>query len=327
MFIKKQKSSLRLFFVPACLLIFLFIPENILCEEVSEESETHSEENAFQKNWLDRIHDYVEDGVQGSAVWFDNFFGTERSEEESPPETFIRWKGDFVLREGEDFKFKRRFHFDFKLPKLENRFRLILTSEREDDLTEIKPPDIVDADYDSRDLKLRFNAIDLFKKNFHIDVAWLNIKGRFRYTHPLTEKSNARFTQTLFLDEDDGLGETTRFDLEYLMNSTKFVRWSTSGTYSEESSGLDWGSAVVYYQQLSSRNAISFRVGTSGETDPESVITNYNVGFQFRRSFYRRWIFYEIEPEYNWPRHENGSHVPQWKITFRLEVQFGIENS
>ena len=279
-------------------------------------------EKPRKMNWLDDLHAYVNNGVYDSAVWFDNFFSEDRSEEESLAGTFIRYRLDFILNEGESLDLKRRLHFDVKLPRAEDKLRLVFTSEKTDELSEIKARDIADSGYRQGSLKLRYNAVEKLLENFSINIGWIDLTLRYRYLHPFNETTSARFTQTGFWDNDDGFGGTTRLDLECWPKKTRLLRWSTSSKYAEETRGLEWASALTYFEQISPRNGLTFNIGLSGITEPESEIDNYNISCSFRRNFYRRWLFYEIRPEYNWPLQEDGIRDSLWRITLRFEIQF-----
>ena len=61
-------------------------------------------------------------------------------------------------------------------------------------------------------------------------------------------------------------------------------------------------------------------VGADGKTEPYDFVKNYKVGARFRRQAYRDWLFWEIEPSYNWRIDESYfDREGAWRIELRLE--------
>ena len=271
---------------------------------------------------IDKLHDGFTGNIHKSALWFDRFFGEERTEEEGQPGIFIRWRSDFEWKEGGDVIYRRRIHANFTLPNATEKLRLVFTGEKENNLSDIHIDDTLDAGYEKEKLKFRYNFLDSITKRINIDVGAWTVKLRYRNEYEFYNDKLFRFTQSVFWDDSERFGETTRIDLERRIDDSSLLRWSTSGTYSETSEGLEWGSAVSYFCQISSRNALSFDLSVAGVTEPVSVVQNYRAAIRFRRNFYREWLFYEIEPEIDWPRDDDGNRDSVMAITFRLEVQF-----
>ncbi len=48
---------------------------------------------------------------------------------------------------------------------------------------------------------------------------------------------------------------------------------------------------------------------------------NYKLGFLFRRQVYRKFLFIELEPAYNYRRREfEDTRGGVWSLVFRLEI-------
>src|SRR5690606_37975538 len=75
-------------------------------------------------------------------------------------------------------------------------------------------------------------------------------RGRGRHTWELTEETQARFTQTVFWEREDGLGTSSRADWEWLPSRNAMVRLTGRGTVAENIDGLDWRFALVGFRQL-----------------------------------------------------------------------------
>ena len=61
-------------------------------------------------------------------------------------------------------------------------------------------------------------------------------------------------------------------------------------------------------------------VGADGQTEPYDFVKNYKVGVRFRRQAYRDFLFWEVEPSYNWRIDEPYfDREGAWRIELRLE--------
>jgi hypothetical protein len=305
-------------------------------EEADSKYDPCMGEEGYQDSWLDRTQAFLTRKLCEPAVWFDNFFGSERTVEEGQPGTFVRWRIDFRLMEDEDFDIRNQINASVSLPKASRRLKLILAGETAKDPTDVLPDDTTDPAFDTEEddeqlrIGLHLDALDTPKSKFSINgnVRFKIplepfVRARYRYTHPIGNKALARFTQTGYWEDPEGFGEITRVEFERLLTPYTLLRWSSSGTYSEVSTGLDWGSELVWFHQITPEKAVSVNVATSGVTRPSVDINRYRIGTRFRTNFYRRWLFYELEPEVSWLKTENGDFDFVSALTFRVEVQFG----
>lgn len=287
--------------------------------------------------WLDRTHDYLaRNAICEPVVWFDSFFGDERFEEESLPTSFVRWRNDFRWDERDGFEYRTQLLSSIHLPKATRKLRLIITGESDENITEIIPEELGEIggagrDEDNRlDVGLRYTVIEKPKSSFNLQASVRFdfplepfARARYRYTHPLSDRSLARLTQTLFWEREDGFGETTRLDLERLLDERTLLRWANAATFSESTDGVEWGSNLGWFRQFDLKTAVNVDVGAEGETRPDYEVTNYRITARYRRNFYRPWLFYELVPEVYWPLDEDTDERDTvTAFTLRLEVQF-----
>ncbi|MDX8411891.1 MAG: hypothetical protein R8K46_08520 [Mariprofundaceae bacterium] len=293
-------------------------------------------EEGYRDSWLDHTHAYLSRKLCEPAVWFDDFFGDERSEQEGRPSSFVRWRNSATWTEGDGLEYRTRFSANVRLPKIERRLRLIISGETRDDPTEVLPDDPVDPGFELDPEVSRLNVglrYDLLERpryklslgsgvrlRFPVDPY---ARIRFRYTHPMGDVSLLRLIQTGLWRKDDGFSETTQLDLERALSESTLLRWGNSGTYGEITDGLNWASQVSLLHQFSDKTAISLDVGASGVTEPGFEVSNYRAGMRFRQNFYRKWLFYELEPSASWPKDvlKNGRNA-SYAMTFALEFQF-----
>ena len=288
------------------------------------------------ETWLDRSHSYMLQRLCEPAAWFDGFFGEDRALEVTPVGTFFRFRNSVLWDETEGTSLGMQIRANIVLPRISERVRLLVS--RDEDLTGEfgDGPPVGDPDDRTR-LGLRFLATERARSRFDIDGtvrvsgSSLNprVRGRYRYVQGLSEHTLGRATQSVFWEREDGVGTTSRLDWEWLPDRDRLVRWTGQGTWSEASSGVDWQTSVVAFQQLDSRTALRGEIGAFGFTHPGFDVEEYFVALRYRRQFLRHWLFWEIQPERAWPRDfDTGeSRRADWRLTFTLEVQFENESA
>jgi hypothetical protein len=321
--------------------LLVSLPAGAEADDTDEDSDTAAEiervveiscrdEQGRPESWLDRTHSYLNERLCEPAAWFDGFFGDSRAEEETPVGSFFRVRNSLIWDEDQKFHNEIRLSANISLPRVSDRVRLLISRgvSIDDDLE--GDPRSSDDDEQTR-LGVRLLLAGMGETQFDVDgtvkvnTRGLNprVRARVRRTLGLTDATQARFTQTAFWERDEGLGTTTRADWEWLPSDVALVRLTGGGTFSEDSSGVDWRAGLVGFRQLNRRTAIRSELGAFGHTRPDADIEEVFVNFRFRRSFLRDWLFYELQPEYAWPLDEDtGQRRSDLRFYLTLEVQF-----
>jgi hypothetical protein len=285
------------------------------------------------QQWLDVTRNHLARSLNTSAVWFDSFFGDRRSDEERA-RTLLRVTLESRYREDENFEVSPRVHADIRLPALDERLNLILSGRTEEDTLDPMTPDegaLIEPrreDDNPVDVGLRYTFAEELRQHTSL-TAGLRVRapiepfvrGRYRYLRPLGEQSQLRFTQTLFWQDSEGVGETTRLDLEHRLQPGDLLRWTVSGLYSESSDGLEWRTGADWFRRLSGERALNLGLSVTAVTEPTAEVDTYRAHLRYRSNILRPWLFYEVEPELRWPRDEDYSPTPG--IILRLEAQIG----
>jgi hypothetical protein len=289
--------------------------------------EREADVHNYETNWYDHSQIYINTKFCEPALWFDNFFATDRVFKEGVAGTYVRWRNDFSYDEEEYFKYKIRLNISAELPGLSNRFRLTFEGEGDDDLRDVAPGNS-DESADSLGLQvdLRENARSKFSVNINLSP---RIRFRYRYTYPVLEETILRFTEEV--QWKNGVNSArSRFDVEQPIDDNFLFRSSTELKVSEEFDGFDWLQAFVMYQWINKKTSLAYELSAEGITEPVSVTTDYRVGIRLRRNFHREWLFYEVVPDYTWPVTFDGDRLyieqdrrSKWSLLFRLELHFG----
>jgi hypothetical protein len=288
-----------------------------------ELSETPVRAEQNDPSWIDTSHEYATNRAQALAQWMDDFFGAEVRDVERA-DSFVRTIliDDWDQRDGHDPTIRLRGQLS--LPKVSERVDLFFSGEEsEQTLTE-------EEREQENDVGVRLNLRDANRTRFDATLSFRSdpaiLPGvRFRYQQPIGEHSWARFTQRLQYHSEDGYRSLSNFDANRVLGEKSLLRWSGRIRYREEKEFWDWNTGITYRRWLNDHerfpSALEYYVALSGRDEPETFETNYRIGVLYRKQFLRQFLYYEIEPNYNWRRdtyEEDREGV--LGIVFRLEV-------
>jgi len=282
---------------------------------------------SYETSWYDETQVYVNSKFCEPALWFDNFFGSDRVFKEGAAGTYIRWRNEFNVDEDDFLKFNSDISFSIELPGMQDRLRLTFENDKEDSLRDVTPGNQQNT---TNSLGLQLDVAKNTRSKFNISVSFSpRIRLRYRYTYPVMPTITLRLTQEL-QREKAVHSSRTLLDFEKLFENQLFFRSSSEGKLSEDFDGVSWLQAFVLFQRLNKKASLSYEASANGVSQPRAVTLNYRLGFRFRRNFHRRWLFFEVAPELTWPitldlktEEVEKSRRSRWLIFFRLEVHFG----
>ena len=282
--------------------------------------------------WLDRLHSRWSQRVCNTAANFDQFFGDSRNDREYLSSS-VRLYNSFVLTDTDHtfLSFNPRIRARIALPNLEKKFNLLITDDSEN-LNSLSPSEEVlpttSNEKNHYTATLRWIADARNNRQLNLDIGTRFNRGleffarsQFRYYYIVNEQQRWTFDQTFFWHTKEGFGEKTQLDLDHQWGNNKLIRWTSAGTFSEISQGIDWLQQLTLFQKIDSKQALSYTLAIDGFTRPSADVENYQISMRYRRNFYRPWLFYEIEPQLNWPLEQNHAFTPA--IIFRIETLFG----
>jgi hypothetical protein len=291
-----------------------------------------------QPEWLDRFHLSFERSVCLSAWRFDSLFG-EHSEEElaQASSTFGRVRLGVEWDEQDGFGEELRLRATIPLPVTERRLKAVIGRETDEEFIEDAPRafdggGLLDDEEDPSWLVgLGYEPIRGRRTRLSIGAGVHlqlpldpYVKARYRFHAPLTEDVLVRAQQTVFWENEDGPGTTTRTDLDWLVNVGRMLRWSNDLKLTEETNGVAWSSSLTLYQRLAATRAVALRGAVRGETDGAVSPEEYEVLAIYRQRFLRDWLFLEVRGGGGWLREERAEardFVPQ--VGLLLEMVFG----
>jgi hypothetical protein len=287
---------------------------------------------------LDRMHQRVNDTVWRSAMMVDHLFGSQY-------EADVYQKGisgsivpALMWDEFEGFKPRFRFKANLPLPQLNQRFNAFIGRvDRDEYVTErSQESGAFRRQYGpSRDEQTifgisyrapikqggRFDAGAGVRLRTPLDPY---LKGGYIYQRGAVEDFLFSFRQTGFWQGSEGLGTTSRVDLERLIRGPWLLRWTNSGTFSEESLGLRGYSAVTALRGFPGRKALAVEIGFNGELDAEVPLQDYGIKVAWRKSIARDWLVLELRTSLDYPREKiEQPRQPSWGVGIGFEMFFG----
>lgn len=290
-----------------------------------------------EDTWLDVGHAFLEERLFTPVLVLDRFFSDERDLEAERARSFLRVRNALRVHQYGTPAYALDVRATLRLPGLNRRLerlRLVIAGQAEDVVNGFYP-ELAGAQplgpnqKGAANAELRYGAWDGLYSHVDLGAGLLlelpvGAYGRVRYraSVPLGRWVLGRMALAGFWRTDTRLGTSLDASVERPLASLALVRLAGTSRLTQRSRGVEWGSELAGLRALGPRTAVSLAASVEGATDAPVDVDRYRVYARFRRDLYRRWIFYELEPEVAWPWElERGGRFREYAITFRLEVQ------
>lgn len=288
------------------------------------------EKGRFQ-GWVDYQHCVFSGRTTASARWFDDLFG-EWSDEEAA--MMVRVVTEAGWDEENGFSSAARIRAKADLPNAKERLRLVITDEEEANelptQEERVAPQTLRRLRDTSSVALRW--FPRVRHNIRTDLD-IGVRGgpeiytrlRLRRQWGLTEDSVLKAAQT-FRYGTESLGvSSSQLDAERAVSGRSVLRLSTVYRFAENDhdDGFVWthGLSMSHVFREYSDASLGYGFSVSGHTRPDIHKESYGPWLVWRQSFWRDWLYYEIEPRLTHYRELDWDRVPS--LVVRLEAQFG----
>jgi hypothetical protein len=297
-------------------------------------------EGPLREPMLDRMRNRVDDTVWRSAMMIDHLFGSRYDASVYQKGVSGSIAPIFLWDEFNQFRPRLRFNVELPLPQLDQRFNAFVGRVNRDELVTDRGersstfrrqfgPDrdeqtIFGISYRTQPRQgWRSDAGAGVRLQFPLDPY---VKGGYIYQHGAVEDMLFSFRQTGFYQQTEGVGTTSRIDLERLLPGPWLVRWTNSGTLSEESKGLRGYSSVMALRGFPGRKAFAVALGFNGEMDAEVPLQDYGIKAAWRKGIARDWLVLELRASLDYPREKlEQSREPSWGVGIGFEMSFGTD--
>jgi hypothetical protein len=292
--------------------------------ETSELDADAKEVSESADGWVEGGHRYAARKADEMTQWVDNFFGNdERDLEQAYSRLRLRTIYDWDDRL--DNEIKVRLGGKVSLPQISERLDLVFRGE---DMDGFNDRGVEDADEDRIGLQYEVGPEDRRNGRFKLTVGFGSSGPKpgvkYVYQDALAEDVSFRFTQRFTYDLGDGGYGSSRFVVDKALRERELIRAYTRFLYGEKTEGTEWSTSLSYARGWEGKGgrvgASWLYVGADGQTEPYDFVKNYKVGMRIRRQAYKDFLFWEIEPSYNWRIDEpHFDREGAWRIELRLE--------
>ena len=276
------------------------------------------------ERWIDAGHDYAAQKANEMTQWVDNFFGNDERDLEQA-ESRLRLRTIYNWDDRLDNEVKLRLGGKVSLPQISKRLDLVFRGEDMDDFSN---EGVDDPSEDRIGLQYQVGPRESQKHRFDLTVGFGSSGpkpgAKYVYQDAFAEDLNFRFTQRFTYDLGEGGYGTSRFVLDKALRDRELIRAYTKLLYGEKTDGTEWSSSLSYargWKGDGGRVGASWiYVGVDGQTEPYDFVKNHKVGLRLRRQAIRDFLFWEIEPSYNWRIDEPYfDREGAWRVELRLE--------
>lgn len=282
-----------------------------------------------QASWLDKSHAYASHSTDTLANWIDDFFGVPRADFESAYTSLrLSFENEWEDTEGNDSNVRLRGKVH--LPKINERLSLIFTDDENEESENVDTGiNAVTGKKENTKVGLQYNIQDDKRSRLDFSVGIRSsLKGkanvRYRYQVPWGQKYTHRFTEMLYFIDGEGFGVRSGYELDRTIDENRLLRWANNLKFSEDTDGVHWSTRLLLGERLDEQSAISYFIWSGGETRPNYLTTSYGIGARYRRTFYRPWLFYELEPAYAWKREEIQDDR-EGVVVFTARIEINLE--
>jgi len=315
--------------------------------EVSRETATPDPQTvepppaAKEKNdiWLDRTQESVHDMASATAMRIDRMFGSTANAD-AYSGAYGSIAPSLLWDEFDGWRPRVRFRVNLPLPSLNKRLNAFIGRvDREEYVSErAQQSGALPRQYGPPAEEQTLAGIVYrtpSKQGSHFDAgAGIRlrspldpyVKGSYVYERGKSETGLIALRQTLFWQNSEQAGFTSRIDLERVVSDNWMLRWTTSGTISQESSGVFGYSSIMALCGLPNRRAFVVAAGLDGETDAEVPLHDFGFKVAWRQSVVRDWLVLEVRSSLTWPKeHRDQPREPSWGVGLGFEMFFGTD--
>lgn len=299
----------------------------LAADTVTTTSDVHSP----TLQWIIKTRNYWGSLVGDTAKRLDGFFANE--------EQIINSNNSYMKLSLHASQYKNgrsylepKAKFRLHLPTLEKKLRLVFESESPEEQTVEERTRAAGERREKERLKeTAVGALDVeLKQRGNLQTSTgagvrlgkpMNPFWRYKAKSELPINDTWKFRPhgNLYYFHLDGWGTQTSLTLERAGDWFVF-RQGLDGRYDYAERRWEVAHTYSFLREIDAKRAINYQVGMLGETQPDVQATGYFVHAIYRRKIHKNWLFYEMIPEFFYPKEDNWKFSPS--LTFKIEIVF-----
>jgi len=310
------------------------------CDEWEEQYEL-KHPTIFQDEYLDftPVHDITDKIQRRISIAFlktvdkvEEFFLENPEDIEERAETSTLWIHLGALyREDTKWSTISKFKLNIRLRRLEKKLNIVIDNLA-DSITS-RDPSEDDYILEQRTGKKNEQSIalvylfNLFKNRLKIKLTGglrlpLRYYIKLKFSVPFTIKT-IEFEPAQYFQYSAGeFIEKTRLDIYKYLTDLDLVSFYVERYKQDVDSHMSFTSRIGYYRtNLEGTKGYAISAGLFGQNAEHPEILNYIIETKFRTQFWKKWLYFEISPGFDFPI-ENG-HKAVFFTRFQIEMFFG----
>ncbi len=258
---------------------------------------------ANQDEWFDSARDLAQEKVDAAALWFDGYFGDPQADPDALAHNYMRVIGRTLWYAESATQTSFRVRGSLHLPRFNERLELLF----EDDQSDESDSDVLPGEgFDETQVALRWHWIDNDDVKLDLTAHWkdsgLRPGVRFRRSVSLSRSSALRGYHR-FDYNSDGWDTVTDVAIDRTLGNSSSLRWRNRLDTSLGREKARWRS-VLQLRSIQGDGVgeigRQWFVGLSGTGSRTLSEMTKTIGFTWRRSFWRDYLWFEVEPRYIW---------------------------
>jgi hypothetical protein len=283
---------------------------------------------------MEAPRDYLSGKITSFASYIDRFFGGDRHYQESN-QSVVQMDLTRVAGFGGERKFNLAARVNLRLPETEGRFRLLLETNPENNITAEQTAIPIQGQAVPRNQVVAPSSVGLAAR-YETAVAnvWhFSTDGGLKFPIPIKPFVRTRgsysapmgdwrltATQSMYWFNTLGVGETSELDLERFISEPVLFRATSTATWLNDKQNFDLRQDLSIYHTLNDRTALLYQASVIGVSNPAFGVTDYVVLLLYRYRMHREWLFLELSPQLHFP--QVMKYQPNPALSMRLEALF-----
>ena len=269
-----------------------------------------------QESWIDRSHSFVYDTLWRTAMGLDRYFGAHQED----PNVYQKLYGSvapaLLWDQLRGVQPKLRFQVNAPLPQLNDRFSAVIgrlnpdefvteSAEQSGAIQRQFGPEATDESIFGLAYRGPLKTGGSFgygagvRLRFPLDPY---IKGDYSFVRGTPTAVLMTLKETLFWEQSEHLGVTSRLDLDHFLSDKMLLRFSTADTLSQKSQGVRGFASMTLLRSLATRRAVVWNLSTDWETGAPVPLHEFGGAVAYRQSVFREWLILELRSSVTWPK-------------------------
>lgn len=280
-----------------------------------------------EESMIDLTHKRLSNSLFYLSNRIDSFFGGERADD-LPNGSRLRLFWNFNKEEGVAYKGQGAIRFNIALVETQKKLKVSFKNkyEKESEKNETEVTGEIQKSPSQAGESSFYDLADLLKWRVKIDSGIRIDIPPDPFVRMSLLKSwhfglyELRPSQQVFWYLKNGLGETTKLDLDRPISGEVLARYENDATWTDELDKFTFFSGPTLYQKLSDKRGLSYGAKVLGESKPTWYVNDYRLEVIYRQLLYRQWFFVEFNPYIHFPKWKDWDRTLGFNLRFELVI-------